>query len=220
MATQYAFGKIVTDGLVLALDAADRNSYPGSGATWKDLAPNINNGTLLNGPTFSNTNGGTLTFGGGNQYATFTNTSILSTTSYTKIAWFNPSSTANNNIISGDTGGQHAFWMGNTSYLQAGHNGSFSTISYPSFNLLNKWTMGAVTFNTTTGWVMYINGASVATNASTTTFLGTGIITVAGYGATSTFNGSISICQVYNRVLSPAEILQNYTAQKSRFGLT
>jgi hypothetical protein len=38
MATQFAFGKIVTDGLVLALDAADKNSYPGSGTTWRDLA--------------------------------------------------------------------------------------------------------------------------------------------------------------------------------------
>ena len=41
MATQYAFGKIVTDGLVLALDAADRNSYSGSGAAWNDLSGRV-----------------------------------------------------------------------------------------------------------------------------------------------------------------------------------
>jgi hypothetical protein len=40
MATQYAFGKIVTDGLVLVLDAADKNSYPGSGTTWRDMSGN------------------------------------------------------------------------------------------------------------------------------------------------------------------------------------
>jgi len=42
-------GAIVRDGLVLALDAADRNSYPGTGTTWYDLSGNGNNGTLNNG---------------------------------------------------------------------------------------------------------------------------------------------------------------------------
>ena len=45
--------KIVTSGLVLALDAADKLSYRGSGTTWRDLSGNNNTGTLTNGPTFS-----------------------------------------------------------------------------------------------------------------------------------------------------------------------
>jgi len=52
MATQYAFGKIITDGLVLCLDAADRNSYVSGSTTWFDVAGS-NNGTLTNGPTFN-----------------------------------------------------------------------------------------------------------------------------------------------------------------------
>jgi hypothetical protein len=54
MATNYNyFGGIVTNGLVLDLDAAKVASYPGTGTTWYDISGNNNNGTLTNGPTFS-----------------------------------------------------------------------------------------------------------------------------------------------------------------------
>ena len=55
--------RIITDGLVLCLDAANRQSYPGSGTVWTDLAGS-NNGTLTNGPTFSSANGGSIVFDG------------------------------------------------------------------------------------------------------------------------------------------------------------
>jgi hypothetical protein len=45
--------KIITDGLVLYLDAANTRSYPGSGTVWTDLSRVGNNGTLTNGPTFN-----------------------------------------------------------------------------------------------------------------------------------------------------------------------
>jgi hypothetical protein len=56
------------EGLVLALDAADRNSYIGSGTSWKDLSGNSYNGTLTNGPTFSAANGGVIVFDGVDDY--------------------------------------------------------------------------------------------------------------------------------------------------------
>ena len=55
---------IVTDGLVLCLDAADKKSYPGSGTTWTDRSGNGNNSTLTNGPTFDSANGGSIVFDG------------------------------------------------------------------------------------------------------------------------------------------------------------
>ena len=58
MATQYAFGQIVTSGLVLAWDVADRNSYPGSGTTIYDVSGNNNHGTLVNGVGYSITSTG------------------------------------------------------------------------------------------------------------------------------------------------------------------
>ena len=60
--------KLVTDGLVLWMDAADRTSYPGSGTTWTDLTRNGYNGTLTNGPTFSSANGGAIVLDGTDDY--------------------------------------------------------------------------------------------------------------------------------------------------------
>ena len=59
---------LVMNGLVLALDAANPKSYPGSGTTWTDLSGRGNTGTLTNGPTYSSANGGSLVFDGTNDY--------------------------------------------------------------------------------------------------------------------------------------------------------
>jgi len=63
MACNYQ-GKIVTNGLVLCLDAADKKSYPGTGTVWTDRSENGNHGTLTNGPTFNGANGGSIVFDG------------------------------------------------------------------------------------------------------------------------------------------------------------
>ena len=62
--------KIVTDGLVFAVDAANKKSYPGSGTTWTDLAGS-NDGTLTNGPTFDSGDGGSIVFDGTDDYVEF-----------------------------------------------------------------------------------------------------------------------------------------------------
>lgn len=212
--------KIVTDGLVLALDAGSKKSYAGSGTTWSDLSGNGNHATLYNSPTYTNDNIHTFNFDETNDYAKVDNTTLLSKTAYTKVAWFRPESSAAN-IISGgsNTYGQHAFWMSGTSNsLHAGHNGGWSTVSYSPGDMLNKWWFGAVTFNTSTGWVLYLNGQQVDTSSSTATFNGNQSILVGAYGdATNLFDGDIPIVKVYNRVLSAEEVLQNYNATKSRF---
>jgi hypothetical protein len=210
----------VTDGLVLCLDAANSKSYPGTGTTWGDLSGNGNNGTLVNSPTYSSANGGTFNFDETNDYVLVNNTAILPTAAYTKIAVFRPESSTSN-IISGGSDGQHAFWMGGTSTtLQAGHTGNWGTVTYSPGDMLNQWWIGAVTFNTVTGWVLYLNGQQVNTNASTTTFVGGNVVRIAAYtNASNLFDGDIAIAMIYNRVLSAQEILQNYNATKSRFGL-
>ena len=64
----YGGPDIITDGLVLHLDAANRKSYPGTGTAWNDLSGNSYNGTLTNGPVFGNTNGGNIAFDGVDDY--------------------------------------------------------------------------------------------------------------------------------------------------------
>ena len=63
---------IITNGLVLHLDAADIKSYPRTGAVWYDRSGNGNNGTLTNGPTFDSGNGGGIVFDGVDDRGTFT----------------------------------------------------------------------------------------------------------------------------------------------------
>ena len=60
--------KIVTDGLVLYMDAANSKSYVSGSTTWNDISRSGNNGTLINGPTFNSSNGGSIVFDGTNDY--------------------------------------------------------------------------------------------------------------------------------------------------------
>jgi hypothetical protein len=84
---------IVTDGLVMYLDAANTKSYPGSGTTWNDLSGNSNNGTLINGPTF-NPNGG-IDFDGTDDYINFGNPTELNFTgNMSHEVWFTRNSNA------------------------------------------------------------------------------------------------------------------------------
>lgn len=213
--------KIVTNGLVLSLDAGSKKSYPGSGNTWYDLSGNGNDAVLYNSPTYTNNNVHTFNFDETDDWAKVDNATLLSKTAYTKVAWFRPESSTNNILSGGSTTyGQHAFWMNSTSdSLRAGHNGTWTRVSYSPGDMLNKWWCGVVTFNTTTGWVLYLNGEQVDTDVDTSTFSGNQNILIGSYGGGNLFDGDIPIVMVYNRVLSPQEVLQNYNAQKSRFGL-
>jgi hypothetical protein len=79
--------RIVTDGLVLALDAANSLSYPGSGTTWTDLSGKGNNGTLVNGPTFDQANGGSIVFDGTDDYVNLPDGLLSGTGDFTIIQW-------------------------------------------------------------------------------------------------------------------------------------
>jgi hypothetical protein len=202
------FEGVDADSLALDLDASKMSSYPQTGTSWFDLSGVGNNGTLTNGPTW-NLNGW-FDFDGTDDWVQLSSLA-LSTTAYTKVAWFNPDG-ATNNIISGGGDGQHAFWMeGSATNLSAGHNGAWSTVAYSPGIMTGRWWFGAVSFNTSTGWKLYLNGQLVDTDASTTTFTGGTAVRIAAFdNAANLFNGKIATAQVYNKVLSDTEVKQNY----------
>lgn len=221
MSTKYSPQIVSDSSLVLYLDAANVKSYSSGSTTWNDLGGRYN-GTLTNGPTFNTSNGGSIVFDGSNDYVSIaSNANILSTTNYTKTVWFYISNFAtDNNIVSGGNTGQHAFWMFTSNKLNAGHNGAWNTVVSTTTLLVNTWYYGAVTFNTTTGWNLYLNSKLEATSSNTTTFNGNGDISLGSYlGAGNYLTGRISNALIYNRVLSASEILNNYNALKGRFGL-
>ena len=90
--------RVVTDGLVLALDAADRNSYSGSGTSWTDLTGRGNNGTLANGPTYSSDNRGSLVFDGTDDEITTTNL-ITNPAIFTICCWFRTTTASGRKIL-------------------------------------------------------------------------------------------------------------------------
>ena len=86
MAVQYNPG-IVTDGLVMCLDAANRKSYPGTVTGWFDLSGNENTGVLTNGPVYNNENAGYFTLDGTNDFINGTSISSQFTADITAEAW-------------------------------------------------------------------------------------------------------------------------------------
>jgi len=208
--------RIVTNGLVLALDAADQNSYPGSGTTWTDLGGNNNNATLVNSPTFNSTNGGNLIFNGTNQYASFSTyqqPAQSSTTSFTWNIWIFYIAGGLNPILGNRFGGATWNKLTGVSFEYAGVQ-SF-LVGGPTSN---AWCNMSVVKNNTS-FTLYRNSISIstATNASSTAALP---FYVGGDPGGEISNCYISNVQVYNRALSASEIQQNYNATKTRFGLT
>ena len=212
---------IVTTGLQVCLDAGNIRSYSGTGNTAFDLSGTGNTSALTNGPTFNSSNLGAFVLDGTNDYILVNSqANILSKTAYTKIAYFYVTNFANaNNIISGGFSGQHAFWLFGSNRLYAGHNGAWNQVTGATTLSLNTWYFGAVTYSSTTGWKLYLNGVEDGTNANTTTFTGNQEISIGSYSTGNNFTGRIGSAFVYNRVLSATEIQQNYNATKGRFGL-
>ena len=212
---------IVTKDLAVYYNVSESSSYSGIGNTIFDLSGSGNTGALTNGPTFSAFNGGSLVLDGSNDYVLVNNAAnILSKTEYTKIAYvYFTSFSTSNNIISGGFSGQHAFWLFGSNRLYAGHNGAWSQVTGATTLSLNTWYFGAVTYSSTTGWKLYLNGVEDGLNGDTTTFTGNQEISIGSYSTGNNFTGRIGSAFVYNRALSATEIQQNYNATKGRFGL-
>ncbi|MFY7886544.1 MAG: LamG-like jellyroll fold domain-containing protein, partial [Dolichospermum sp.] len=111
---------IVTNGLVLALDAGNTKSYTSGSTNWRDLSGNNYSGSLINGPTFDNNNGGSIVFDGTNDYidnigATSTFSFIQNIGIFTINAWvkLNDLSVARYFIGNNDgTTGAKGFYLG------------------------------------------------------------------------------------------------------------
>lgn len=212
---------IATSGLTLHLDAANTTSYSGSGSTWTDLAGTEDNITLVNSPTFTSGTPSYFTFNGSNQRGTGSGTNVVPSTAYTKSVWFYLNSFTDNNLVSSDTGG-HFMYMAGTTKLYCGHaNWGVYTAFPSSANLsLSTWYNATLTFSTTNGMKLYLNGALDSSyTANKTAHGGNGSTNIAAFGVGNFLNGRISHVMCYNREITSTEVQDNYNALKARFGL-
>jgi len=204
-------------GLLVHLDAGNIKSYPKTGSVWTDLSGNGNHTTLYNSPTYNSDFSGSLIFNAG-PYGVVQN-AVLSRQTYTKLAWFKFTTLySSNNIISGFSSG-HAFWGGSSTKLQAGHqNNGYVTIESTTTLKENIWYFGAVTFDSSVGWKLYLNGNLEATSSNLVIFDGNTDIALGSFGGSgNNLNGNIGMAMVYNRILSATEIKQVYNSTVNRF---
>jgi len=223
--------RIVTDGLVLCLDAGNTKSYTGSGTTWTDISRNGINGSLKNGPTFSNSNTGSIVLDGTNDYIECPDYSGLDFVDKSFQCWIKKSGNSIRGIVDKDFdrgGGNYGGWG---FWIQA--NGKLWWWNHANQDILdngslvvspNIWTNVAVAYNSTSkNASFYINGVlnSSITNGNIVEKSSTTALFVIGAlrNSNNYFDGNISSVFAYNRVLSGSQILQNYNATKGRFKL-
>ena len=223
----YYSPRIVTSGLVLALDAAERLSYPRTGTTWRDLSGNSNNGTLTNGPTFSAGNMGSIVFDGADDYVNISNTSILNNSSQTINIWFLYTSIPGNGVsVIGkhdSVGSQNGYNMGlygGAVFCQFKPSSNTDAGSVSTNMSANTWTLITLKFTIGSTLTLYKNGNKISTNALSSVSMTSQPIRIGLSVDTywSALPGRVASVQIYSRELSDDEVLQNYNATKTRFG--
>ena len=216
--------KVISDGLVLYLDATNTRSYSGTGSTWTDLSGYGYNSTLVSSPTYINNKYGQLAFNGSTQYATVPYTSTLwNGQTYTLSLWAKK-------IGLGDQGTFGIMISKDINYIAHAYNGktmaSFRNSTGQQILIYgnnpasyNEWRHYVFTYDGTVG-VLYENGAATGStalsgnvvNSSSNPFY-IGRFDDGGYH----LNGCIAGAMVYNRALSADEVLQNYNATKYKY---
>jgi hypothetical protein len=229
---------IVTDGLVLNFDAGFTPSYPTSGTSWYDLGPSGNTTTLFNNPTFSSDGGGSLSLDGTDDYGVLANNpgawgnnsltlTVIVYPEYDVEQYGRPIFTKNQGCSAGEFAIDYGRSTGgggngpNTFLFFSSNVFAFGSSAYTK----NNWYIVTAVYNSSNGYyAMYVNNVLQTSgtklnmiNNNNGTF---GIGRFNGcYPTVPPFKGKIANIMLYNRALTASEILQNYNAQKGRFGL-
>jgi len=209
--------RVVTNGLVMYLDAANTRSYSGSGTSSNSLVGGIG-ATLVNGVGFTSSNNGAFTFDGSNDYINFGNSSAVQQSSGTLSAWAKASSPGGG--YRGIIAKQGAYGLFYTDSVLVAYDWAADAPRSTGVNIAdNTWKNVVLTYQSgvSNGTRIYINGVSVLTTTIT-------VLNQTGnlFGGAEANAGQYAACQIslfnmYNRALSATEILQNYNATKGRY---
>lgn len=243
-----AFGngpRIVTDGLLIAIDASDRNSYPGSGAVLYDLCSNSN--VTLNGTTSvisGSVSGSSLTIpfmnfvgAGSSNFGSFSNRSPMdiNNSSYEFFAFWGTLGTGGPDTLFSRENARFyvtAYGGGTLGGFVRGNNSAQfeGALTGNGAVVVNTWYHLVFTVDFASTFAVYRNG--VLAGSTNISALGTGFIGPTGgfnpvlgsrYGGSGTsatkMTGGISVFRFYNKPLTAGEVLQNYNALKGRFNL-
>jgi len=214
---------VVTDGLVLYLDAANSQSYPGTGLNWYDLSENENTGSL-NAESIGTTTSGVMNFNGTSNYIDTpygANVNPYSTPLSTNI-WVNPS-TIGTNMMFLSTGQSRGNGDTNQRFYLSIYNGYWDwgirTSSWSSGDIAANTFWNMITIVIDSDAKFYLNGSHIYTKSINDTYVLNAVFRIGAHDSNYYFQGNIRNLQIYNKGLTQSEITQNYNAQKSRFGL-
>jgi hypothetical protein len=231
--------QIVTSGLSLNYDVPQLRSYPTTGTSITDLSGNSNTGTLVNGVAFNSSNGGSLVFDGTNDFLScgaVSNITFERTNTFSFAFWTYPTSlsvnrfllskynTSNRGLSFGiSTAGALSFVLRNTATTN-----DFLINTLTGLIAINNWYNIVVTYNgssSATGISFYINGVKTTSditvrNGLTATTLNSENVQLGTRAVDNTFySGRIASASIYNKVLTADEVLQDFNANRSRYGL-
>jgi hypothetical protein len=217
---------IITDGLVLYLDAANPKSIISGSTIWTDISRNGNNkGILINGPLYNTSNGGCIRFDGNDDFV-LTTFSLNGINPLTVSCWFKLNTVTKDwqSVVDGykdATDRNFQMWVANDSKLYIWHLGT----SHTGDGVLsqNTWYNAVFTYNGSSNGILYLNNtvinASIPKGAGVGANIPINIGRRADANPSSYTNGNIANVHIYNRALSTQEVQQNYNITKSRFGL-
>jgi len=233
--------RIVTDGLLFAIDAGNSKSYPGSGTTWTDTIRGVS-GTMSNGPTYNSADGGSIVFDGTDDQVSFSDNDLL-TPHTTMSVWIKLDTLdlngGNNRVIMDKTVGPNSrvgrfivqksavqdkyFRVVSRIYLSTGEDQTVVFKKGGTNHISTDWDNFVMTYDGTTQ-INYYNGefsrsedvntpAGLKTNGGCTFRLGRQNV----MSSDDYFLGKMSGVLYYNRALTASEVAQNYNALKGRY---
>jgi hypothetical protein len=221
---------ISESGLVLCLDAADKSSYSGTGTTWTDLSGNNNTVTLVNSPTFSTSNEGNFSFDGTDDYVQTNYSQNTNNALITWECWFwddSPGGFTGNTALISNYGPNpttpftmlHISADGYPFFSQRNSDGTEDSLYY-STNICNSVWHHVVAVVDSANMNIYVDGVLRGSKTKITGVTTSGQSIVIGGNHLGRYHSCrIASAKIYNRALTAAEVLQNYNATKSRFGL-
>jgi hypothetical protein len=236
---------ISTNGLIVNLDPSSVESYPGAGNNWFNLTGTQSLATLYNGPILGTANDGSIRFDGVNDYSSIP----VNLSPYSQVTievWykvnnnssgiiFEHSSNWNTNSAGFGLAVNASGCLYDATYMHTNHKDGSDARNY-LFTSGASWSCHTNVFSRVsdpTGRLAYVNGQLVpfiSTNScgggwststatgNTTAFRNDNMFLMSRAGQ-SFVNGNIGLIRIYGRKLTATEILQNYNATKSRFGL-
>lgn len=219
---------IVTDGLVLHLDAGNYQSYPIAGTTWYDLSDRRTNATLANGPTYARADGGSISFDGTDDKADFTQQSLGSIASVE--VWAKLGTNFSGRMFFAFT--YYSVFCNNARLGFNTANADLYGISagtVTSLGIVNNWKHFVFEMRSDVSYTnnkIYVNGVSQGLsqqegteNASVRAFFSG--VTIANWGGSGSYPMPMNcaVFRIYNRALAPAEISQNFNALRARFNI-